>query len=115
MIELKTDRLRFSFPGVHEEARVAIDFSGRPFAFVELAFKRPMIGHVATENITHVLVSFAMAARATLHVDLIRGQNDHHKAEAAFKALALALKQALRPSGFEDLPSTKGTLEGRGV
>ena len=93
-------------------ARVVIDLSGRPFAHVDLGLERPMLGQIATENLTHVLISLALSARATLHVDVIRGDNDHHKAEAAFKALALALRQAIRPSGFEDVPSTKGTLEG---
>jgi imidazoleglycerol-phosphate dehydratase len=45
-------------------------------------------------------------------VDVLKGENDHHKAEAAMKALALALKQAVGASGFDDVPSTKGTLEG---
>ena len=51
-----------------------------------------------------------MAMRAALHVDVLRGANDHHRAEAAFKALALALRQALTPVAGE-VRSTKGTLE----
>jgi imidazoleglycerol-phosphate dehydratase len=45
-----------------------------------------------------------------LHVDVLKGDNDHHRAESAFKALALALKHAVSPSGFTDVPSTKGVL-----
>jgi imidazoleglycerol-phosphate dehydratase len=91
-------------------ARVVIDFSGRPFAEVELGFVREMLGQVATENITHFFESMATTMRATLHVDLIRGKNDHHKAEAAFKALALALRDAIRITRGDAMPSTKGTL-----
>lgn len=91
-------------------ARCVIDFSGRPFAAVELGFVREMLGDVATENITHFFESLAVAMRATLHVDLIRGSNDHHKAEAAFKALALALRDATRITRGNSMPSTKGTL-----
>jgi imidazoleglycerol phosphate dehydratase HisB len=91
-------------------ARCVIDFSGRPFAAVELGFVREMLGDVATENITHFFESLAVAMRATLHVDLIRGINDHHKAEAAFKALALALRDATRITRGNSMPSTKGTL-----
>ena len=91
-------------------ARCVIDFSGRPFAFVELGFVRETLGDVATENITHFFESLAVSMRATLHVDLIRGKNDHHKAEAAFKALALVLRDATRITRGDDMPSTKGTL-----
>ena len=91
-------------------ARAVIDFSGRPSAHVDLGFKRERIGDIATENLTHFLVSLAMTARMTLHVDLIRGENDHHRAEAAFKALALALRQAVARDGGNEVPSTKGVL-----
>jgi imidazoleglycerol phosphate dehydratase HisB len=91
--------------------QVVVDLSGRPFSHVELGFRRERVGQIATENITHFFSSLATTARATLHVDLVRGENDHHRAEAAFKALALALRQAVSRSGFKDVPSTKGTLE----
>ena len=91
-------------------ARVAIDLSGRPFADVNLGLRRETIGALATENISHFLRSLASTARMTLHVDVLKGENDHHRAEAAFKATALALKQAVAPSGFADVPSTKGVL-----
>ncbi len=91
-------------------ARAVIDLSGRPFAAVELGLRRERLGELSTENIPHFLQSLATAARMTLHVDLLRGDNDHHRAEAAFKALALALGQAISRTGFEDVPSTKETL-----
>lgn len=96
-------------------ARTVIDLSGRPGAWVELQLRRAMIGQVATENLSHFFASLAVGARATLHVDVLRGENDHHKAEAAFKATALALRQAValnaRVDGQPgDVPSTKGVL-----
>lgn len=91
-------------------ARAIVDLSGRPFADVALDLEREAIGGLACENIPHLFRSLAAAARLTLHVDVLKGENDHHRAEAAVKALALALRQAVAPSGFDDVPSTKGTL-----
>lgn len=91
-------------------ARAVVDLSGRPFSDVALGLERETIGGLSCENIPHVLRSFASAARLTLHVDVLKGENDHHRAEAAFKATALALRQAVARSGFDDVPSTKGTL-----
>jgi len=92
-------------------ARCVIDLSGRPSAAIELGLVRDSIGQLACENITHWFRTFAVNLRAAIHVDVLRGKNDHHKAEAAFKALALALRQGIsldtRPIG---VPSTKGTL-----
>jgi imidazoleglycerol-phosphate dehydratase len=95
-------------------ARAVVDVSGRPFADVALDLRREAIGGLACENVPHLLRSLATAARLTLHVDVLKGENDHHKAEAAIKAVALALKQAVGASGFDDVPSTKGTLGGEG-
>ena len=91
-------------------ARSVIDLSGRPFADVHLGFTRERIGEVATENLTHFFVSLAAAARLTLHVDTLKGSNDHHKAEAAFKATALALRAAIALDAHDQVPSTKGSL-----
>jgi imidazoleglycerol-phosphate dehydratase len=93
-------------------ARAVVDLSGRPFADVALGLRREAIGGLACENIPHVLRSLATAGRMTLHVDVLKGENDHHRAEAAFKATALALWQAVALSGLDDVPSTKGTLGG---
>lgn len=90
--------------------RVAVDLSGRPFAAVDLGLRRDAIGGLSTENVAHVLRSLAMAARLTLHVDVLRGENDHHRAESAFKAVALALRQAVASTGLDAVPSTKGVL-----
>jgi len=91
-------------------ARAVIDLSGRPYAFVELGLRREKVGDTASEMIPHALSSFAVAARMTLHVELLRGHNDHHRAEAAFKAVALALRHAVAHDGTTDVPSTKGVL-----
>lgn len=92
-------------------ARVVVDISGRPFAGVGLGLKRDTIGEVACENISHFFISFAMAACVTLHVDVLRGENDHHRSEAAFKALAIAMREAVEvDSECDTVPSTKGVL-----
>jgi len=91
-------------------ARAVVDISGRPFAAIDLGLTRERLGELSCENIPHVLSSLATAAELTLHVDVLKGDNDHHRAEAAFKAFALALRAAVRPSGFDDVPSTKGTI-----
>lgn len=91
-------------------ARAVVDLSGRPYAAVSLGLTRDMIGTIASENIVHFFQSFAVASRACFHVDVLKGENDHHKAEASFKALALALREAVTISGHGDVPSTKGVL-----
>ena len=91
-------------------ARAVIDLSGRPHATIRLELTRDSLGAIASENLTHFMLSFAVALRAALHVDVLRGDNDHHKAEAAFKALALALKAAVARTAGDAVPSTKGVL-----
>lgn len=91
-------------------ARAVIDLSGRPGAWIALGLKRDMLGAVACENLTHFFASLAVTLRATIHLDVLRGENDHHRAEAAFKAFALALRAAVARDGGADVPSTKGTL-----
>lgn len=91
-------------------ARVVVDLSGRPYAAVDLNLQREAVGTLSCENVPHFFASLATAARATLHVDVLRGANDHHRIEAAFKALALALRQAVACDGGGDVPSTKGIL-----
>ncbi len=92
-------------------ARAVVDLSGRPGPYVDLGLRREKLGDVACENLAHFLRSLAIAARMTLHVDVLKGENDHHRAEAAFKATALALRAAVARSGrATDVPSTKGTL-----
>jgi len=78
-------------------------------AEVDTALTREKIGDLSTEMVPHVLVSFASAARITLHVDVLKGKNDHHKAEASFKALGVALREAVSLDAG-GVPSTKGVL-----
>lgn len=91
-------------------ASAAIDLGGRPYTVLELPFAQTMLGTLSTQNIAHALESMARTAAATLHLSAV-GSNDHHMAEAAFKALASALRDAVavdpRRSGP---PSTKGAL-----
>ncbi|KAF8710832.1 Imidazoleglycerol-phosphate dehydratase, partial [Rhizoctonia solani] len=91
-------------------SRVVVDISSRPYCVVDLGLKREKIGDLSCEMIPHVFHSFAMAAGLTLHVDCLRGENDHHRSESAFKALALALREATSRTGGNDVPSTKGVL-----
>jgi imidazoleglycerol phosphate dehydratase HisB len=92
-------------------ARAVVDLSGRPFARVRLRLVRERLGTLACENAGHFFRSLATAARLTLHLDVVRGRNDHHKLEAAFKAVALALREAVaRDERGDGVPSTKGTL-----
>ena len=86
----------------------AVDYSGRPGAYVELPFTRGEVGGLATENVEHFIASLASTLRATIHVDTLRAGNNHHLAEAAFKALGMALGRSLRAS--ERVVSTKGAL-----
>ena len=91
-------------------ARAAVDLSGRGLAVVRLALSGQPLGVLKAENVAHVLHSLARTAKTTIHLDVLRGDNDHHRAEAAFKALALALRQAVAPAGGDRVPSTKDTL-----
>jgi histidinol-phosphate aminotransferase/imidazoleglycerol-phosphate dehydratase/histidinol-phosphatase len=101
-------RYGFSLPMDEAEAEALIDLSGRPYAVFEGAFAASHIGDYPTEMTAHAFRSLAETMGAAIHVK-VRGENDHHKTEACFKAFARALRQAIRIEG-EDLPSTKGTL-----
>lgn len=92
--------------------QAVIDLSGRPFAAIGLDFVGERIGEAPTEMVPHVLQSFSVGARLTLHVRQLSGANDHHIAEAAMKALGRALDAATRPDEriAGEVPSTKGTL-----
>jgi imidazoleglycerol phosphate dehydratase HisB len=91
-------------------ARCAVDLGGRPASVVELNLVRESIGSLATENMTHVVRSLAQSARAAIHLDVLRGENDHHKVEAAFKALGRALRAATARTRDGRIASTKGVL-----
>lgn len=92
-------------------ARVVVDLSGRPYAVIHTDFTAPLIGQMPTSLVAHSLESIAFAARMNLHAQVLYGKDDHHKAEALYKALGRALRVAVaydtRRAG---IPSTKGTL-----
>ena len=91
-------------------AFVALDFSGRPYTVFQAEWNTPAIGLFPTDLVHHFFESFAVQARLTLHAQ-VEGRNDHHKAEALFKALGRALRMALSMDPRRsDIPSTKGTL-----
>jgi imidazoleglycerol-phosphate dehydratase len=95
-------------------AQCALDLSGRPYAVIDLPFRADRIGELSSQMVEHALTSFAQAAGATLHLDA-RGRNDHHLAEAAFKALARALRMAVTPDPRRSgVASTKGSLASDG-
>jgi imidazoleglycerol phosphate dehydratase HisB/histidinol-phosphate/aromatic aminotransferase/cobyric acid decarboxylase-like protein len=103
-------RFGFAYAPLDESlARTVLDLSARPWPEIHLHLQREQIGQWACENIVHFFQSLAMTLRCSLHLDVLRGSNDHHRVEAAFKSLALALRQAVTRTDF-GIPSTKGTL-----
>ncbi|MCY4258807.1 MAG: imidazoleglycerol-phosphate dehydratase HisB [Rhodobacteraceae bacterium] len=92
-------------------ARAVADVSGRPHFSGSLHLKRDRVGSLSCEMVPHFFRSLAQTAGLTLHIDVIRGVNDHHRIEASFKALALALRSALATTDDQsDIRSTKGVL-----
>ncbi len=94
-------------------ASVAVDLSGRGYAVVEAAWTGERVGELPADMLGHLLWSLASEARMTLHARVLAGVNDHHKAEALFKALGRALGAATRPEPrlAGRVPSTKGKLK----
>ena len=92
--------------------RAALDLSGRPFLVWSLDLPTSKIGAFDTELVREFFTALAMNAGITLHVERLAGANSHHIAEAAFKAVARALREALEtdPRKADAIPSTKGTL-----
>ena len=92
--------------------RAALDLSGRAHLIWKVGFTAPKIGTFDTELVREFFTAFAMNARMTLHVERLDGINSHHIAEAAFKAVARALREAVEPDPRAQgaLPSTKGAL-----
>ena len=90
-------------------AMVVIDISNRPFLVDNLTFASDRLGMMNTQDFREFFRAFADSAGITLHIDLLRGDNDHHKIEAVFKGLGRALKQAVKVEGNEVI-STKGVL-----
>lgn len=104
------ERYGFCLPMDDCLALVAIDFGGRPWLVWETGFNREKVGDMPTEMFMHFFKSFSDAAQCNLHIKA-EGKNEHHKIEAIFKALAKAIKMAIKRdlTNFE-LPSTKGKL-----
>ena len=92
-------------------AFVSVDLSGRPYCVAEAEWAGPSVGGIPVTLIPHMFESFAVTARANMHARVLYGRDDHHKAEALFKALGRALDVAVRldPRRGEEIPSTKGT------
>lgn len=104
------ERYGFLLPMDESLARVALDFSGRPQLVWEAEFRRERIGEMPTELFYHFWKSFCDAAGANLHI-AVTGENEHHKIEAIFKAVARAVRQAVhREPGEAAIPSSKGVL-----
>jgi imidazoleglycerol-phosphate dehydratase len=92
-------------------ALVAVDLSGRAYASIEAKFAKKRLADLSTDLIVHLLHTLAANAKFNLHVQLLRGRNDHHKAEAIFKALGVALGEAVsKGPGVRGIPSTKGVI-----
>ncbi len=94
-------------------AMVVIDISGRGFSVFEASFDNLKIDDMSAELINHFFVSFASASKLNIHTKVLGGMNDHHKAEALFKALARALDMATRIDQriTNKIPSSKDTIE----
>ena len=90
-------------------ARVVIDLGKRPYLSYNVAL-RGRIGTMESEVLEEFWRALSIHLGATIHVDVIRGRNRHHIAEATFKALGLALRQAMAPGGRPGVPSSKGVL-----
>lgn len=93
-------------------SRVVIDFSGRPGLFFNAEFVRPKVGTFDVELTSEFFQGFANHAKATIHIDVIRGTNEHHKIETMFKAFGRSLRMAcsIDDRAANLLPSTKGAL-----
>lgn len=93
-------------------AHVALDLSGRPYAVIQADWHTPYVGNIPTTLFPHFFESFAVTARCNLHARILYGRDDHHQAEALFKAWARALDQVTQidPRRAGVIPSTKGML-----
>ncbi|MFQ5999420.1 MAG: imidazoleglycerol-phosphate dehydratase HisB [Candidatus Bathyarchaeia archaeon] len=93
-------------------ARAAVDLGGRAYSSLDLKLSQRQIEDLKTEDIQHFFKSFAQASKSNLHLTVLYGSNNHHKIEAAVKALALALREAvtLEPRAKDEIPSAKGVL-----
>ena len=90
-------------------ALAVVDLGGRPFSCVDFNTTSLVVEDTPVEDLKHFISSFAISSKTTIHLKVLYGENNHHKVEASFKALALALKQACDLSGRE-VPSVKGVI-----
>ncbi len=91
-------------------ARAVVDIGGRPCSRIKLGIKEEVIEDTKVEDIYHFLESLGQSLECNIHIKVLYGSNHHHRAEAAVKALALALKAAVASSGSNDIPSAKGEI-----
>ena len=104
------ERYGFCLPMDDSLCSVALDFGGRPWLVYDAAFKREYVGDLPTEMILHFFKSLSDAARMNLNIKA-EGDNEHHKIEGIFKALAKSIKMAVKRDIYQyELPSTKGVL-----
>ena len=90
---------------------VAVDLSGRAYSEIEAKFAKKKLDDLSSDLIEHLLQTLAINGKLNLHVQVIRGRNDHHKAEAIFKALGVALAEAVsKDPRRKGIPSTKGMI-----
>ncbi len=104
------ERYGFTLPMDEALAEVVIDLGGRPNLVFNADFKREFVGDLPTELIKHFFKSLSDNLRATIHINLKAGENDHHKIEAIFKAFGRALRFAIEQNERYKLPSTKGLI-----
>lgn len=99
----------FNIPMDEALVSINLDISNRPFLVYNMDFNRERLGDISTENFKEFFRAFAYNAGITLHINLLYGENDHHKIEAVFKAIGRALKDGSEIIG-DEIPSSKGVL-----
>lgn len=105
---------RFGFAYVSMDdalARAVIDLGGRPYLKLDLQLSQPTVEDMKTEDLTHFFSSLAQTSKSNIHLAVLYGENSHHKVEAAVKAFALAIKEAVSPEPRRTgVPSAKGVI-----
>jgi imidazoleglycerol-phosphate dehydratase/histidinol-phosphatase len=104
------ERYGFALPMDDAEAKVLIDFGGRNWIVWDVELTREKVGDMPTEMVYHFFKSFSDASKTNINISC-KGENEHHKIEAIFKAFAKAIRMAVKKDPFSDsLPTTKGIL-----
>jgi imidazoleglycerol-phosphate dehydratase len=89
----------------------SLDLGGRPYSIIELGLVNPMTEDITNEDLVHFFETLATSLQANIHIQVKYGSNDHHKSEAAFKALAICLRKAIViDSRRINVPSSKGSI-----